>query len=367
MFRKFAARNFRCFQDFKFEPLARVNLIVGENNVGKTALLEALNLHCLPSVTENAFGANFLRGASGSNAAIWRELDWLFYEKRIKDEIELESVHDAAGKSELRVRLVQPEERSLLPAKPNGESQSDLNVGATTAGLNELTMVYEDRKGEEYTSRARLVPVETMSYSSNIDPLEIKFSSSNVEPFGRAVRVLKHLRFPDAYAELYSALVEAGRESELLSALQALDPRIRRLELLYRGNLPVFHVDIGNIPLMPLFHMGEGITHVLSWLLVIKTYENGTVLIDEFENGLHYGALVDAWKAVGAAARNSNVQVFATTHSWECVKAAHNAFAESGEDEFRLHRLERRDGDIVAITYDQEQLATSVEFGFEVR
>ena len=97
------------------------------------------------------------------------------------------------------------------------------------------------------------------------------------------------------------------------------------------------------------------------------TAKDGTVLIDEFENGLHYSALVDAWKAVGAAARQSNVQVFATTHSWECVLAAHRAFAESDEDDFRLHRLERRDGEVVALTYDQEQLDTAIEFNFEVR
>ena len=162
-------------------------------------------------------------------------------------------------------------------------------------------------------------------------------------------------------------MVEAGREEELLPSLQALDPRIRRLELLYRANKPMLYADIGNGQLVPLLYMGEGLGYVLSWQLAVMTAKDGTVLIDEFENGLHYGALVDAWKAVGAAARQSNVQVFATTHSWECVLAAHRAFAESDEDDFRLHRLERRDGEVVALTYDQEQLDTAIEFNFEVR
>ena len=63
MFRKFTVRNFRCFRDIEIEPLARVNLIAGRNNVGKTALLEALNIHSAPSTPERVFAANFLRGA----------------------------------------------------------------------------------------------------------------------------------------------------------------------------------------------------------------------------------------------------------------------------------------------------------------
>ena len=166
-------------------------------------------------------------------------------------------------------------------------------------------------------------------------------------PSGRAVLVLKNPRFSEEHAQRYSALVEAGREEELLPSLQALDPRIRRLELLYPANKPMLYVDIGSDQLVPLTYMGEGLGYVLYLQLAIMTANNGTVLIDEFENGLHYVALVDAWKAVGIAARQSSVQVFATTHSWECVLAAHRAFAESDEDDFRLHRLERRDGEVV--------------------
>ena len=183
----------------------------------------------------------------------------------------------------------------------------------------------------------------------------------------RVALVLKNPRFSEEHAKRYSDLVEARREEELLPPLRALDPRIRRLELLFPANKPMLYVDVGSDQLVPLTYMGEGLGYVLSWQLAIMTANNGTVLIDEFENGLHYAALVDAWKAVGAAARQSNVQVFATTHSWECVLAAHRAFAESDEDEFRLHRLERRDGEVVALTYDQEQLDTAIEFNFEVR
>jgi AAA15 family ATPase/GTPase len=46
MYQSFAVHNFRCFSTLAMADLERVNLIAGVNNVGKTALLEALFLHC---------------------------------------------------------------------------------------------------------------------------------------------------------------------------------------------------------------------------------------------------------------------------------------------------------------------------------
>ncbi len=353
MLRKFSVRNFRCLRELDIEPFARVNLIVGENNVGKTALLEALFLSLNPGNPEAPWNVNHSRGVRGNLADSWQELVWLFYAKQTAASIELISKNSQEKNNALRIRLVEPEERLLVPTETDGAEQTNVDMLAAVAQSNVLKLEYTDHTGKDCTSQAHLVPGGISSSSVNNPP------SSNV------VLVLKNPRFSEEHAQRYSALVEAGREEELLPSLQALDPRIRRLELLYPANKPMLYVDIGQ--LIPLLYMGEGLGYVLSWQLAVMTAKDGTVLIDEFENGLHYSAQVDAWKAVGAAARQSNVQVFATTHSWECVLAAHRAFAESDEDDFRLHRLERRDGEVVALTYDQEQLDTAIEFNFEVR
>lgn len=42
MYKYFKINNFRCFEKLELPELERVNLIVGKNNVGKTALLEAI-------------------------------------------------------------------------------------------------------------------------------------------------------------------------------------------------------------------------------------------------------------------------------------------------------------------------------------
>ena len=48
MWQNFTVKNFRGFTNLSLRPLARVNLIAGKNNTGKTALLEAMHLYAYP-------------------------------------------------------------------------------------------------------------------------------------------------------------------------------------------------------------------------------------------------------------------------------------------------------------------------------
>lgn len=102
-------------------------------------------------------------------------------------------------------------------------------------------------------------------------------------------------------------------------------------------------------------------------VLHIGNAPDGVVLVDEIENGLHHSILPKVWRAIGEVAREFNTQVFATTHSRECIVAAHRAFTESEVYDFRLHRLERLKETIRAVTYDREALEAAIETGLEVR
>lgn len=104
-----------------------------------------------------------------------------------------------------------------------------------------------------------------------------------------------------------------------------------------------------------------------SLVIHVGNAPKGVVLVDEIENGLHYSILPRVWKAVGEVARQFDTQIFATTHSMECIVAAHKAFSESEHYDFRLHRLERTGDTVHTVTYDQETLDAAIETGLEVR
>ena len=76
--------------------------------------------------------------------------------------------------------------------------------------------------------------------------------------------------------------------------------------------------------------------------------------------------LPDVWKLIFKTAKELNVQVFATTHSKDCIEAFAQAAVDSPEDGM-LIRLERHGEKIVAKTIEEENLVLAVDYGAEVR
>jgi hypothetical protein len=165
----------------------------------------------------------------------------------------------------------------------------------------------------------------------------------------------------------FGEIEKAKREGEILPALRMIEPHLVRLSSPPLAGESVIHGDIGLSRLVPLPFMGEGIRRLLSIVLAIANAPGGVVLIDEIENGLHYSVMKDVWKAIALAARQMDVQVFATTHSWECVLHAHEGFSEGDVYDLRLYRLDRNDGRIDVVSYDRDMIETALGTGLEVR
>jgi hypothetical protein len=159
----------------------------------------------------------------------------------------------------------------------------------------------------------------------------------------------------------------AKRTRELVEVLQAIEPRLRDIEALPAPSGMRLYGDIGLPRLVLLGDMGGGINRLTSLALALWNSQSGTVLIDEVENGLHHAVLRSVWRIIGEAARRFDVQVFATTHSMECIAAAHEAFTAACAEDFRVHRLQRLRDRVHHFIYDEEGLRAALETGLEVR
>ena len=93
----------------------------------------------------------------------------------------------------------------------------------------------------------------------------------------------------------------------------------------------------------------------------------GILLIDEIENGLHHSALKEVFSSLYVLALQFDVQIIATTHSAECIRAAHAALADSGEIGFVYHRIDRNKDGVRAVHFDREMTDTAIDYGLEVR
>ena len=114
--------------------------------------------------------------------------------------------------------------------------------------------------------------------------------------------------------------------------------------------------------------MGDGMYRFLLLSLTIVTAENGVLLVDEIETGLHYEAQTDMWRLILETAKELNVQVFATTHSWDCIAAFQEALSQVEDKSIgKLFRLDNKYGNIRAVEYNAEDLDIAVRNSIEVR
>ncbi|MEW6716044.1 MAG: AAA family ATPase [Chloroflexota bacterium] len=360
MYQSFKVSKFRCFRELTLADLGRVNLVAGVNNVGKTALLEALFLHCgahNPALTLNV---NAFRGIESIKLEFgrWGETPWdsLFSEFDTSKIVELAGENEQTGHRTLRLRVIrQPQE--LVKIGQSIQHSPDEPEGVPLSSEIAQVLELECTEGEQ---RRRYYMVH--------DQKGVRVEPIPPPPPFPAFFLAARMRIPLAEdAERFGKLEIIGRQDALLKALQVIEPRLRRLAVVVAGGAPMMHGDIGLGRLLPLPVMGEGMARLASLVLAIGNASKGVVLVDEIENGLHHSILPKVWRAIGEVARQFNTQVFTTTHSLECIVAAHRAFSESERYDFRLHRLERVNETIHAVTYDQETLEAAIETGLEVR
>jgi hypothetical protein len=360
MYQSFWVRNFRCFEDLSLSDLARVNLIAGENNMGKTSLLEALFLHCGAYNPALTMRLNSFRGIELVKVEFgrWVETPWdsLFGGFDTSKTAEFVGENDATGRRIVQLRVARkPEEFVRI-----SQSIQHGPMGSESAPLSSETVQVLELEYQEGTRSGR--------YYLIFDQKGIRSDPIPPSPPFPAFFLAARVRIPLAEdAERFGKLETIGQQDVLLKALQVIEPRLQRLAVVVVAGMPMIHGDIGIGRLVPIPLMGDGMARLASLVLAVSNAVNGVVLLDEIENGLHHSILTDVWRAIGEVARRFRAQVFATTHSLECIVGAHRAHAKNDTYDFRLHRLERTKEAIRAVTYDREALAAAVETGLEVR
>ena len=359
-------QNYRGINDLTINDLGRVNLIVGANNVGKTSVLEALALlrmhrdeYELKQILESR---GYVAGESESGA--------------------LTSMCASSGEGHFHVR-----------AHSDNESIHDL-LGATNIGLEGGHRKYI-ANAAHYVSVGSLrlslhFPGEALSWywgGQNVQALSnfggasrgldlnptTRFPKQDeVGPFGEVAFIpgstrVRNRLLPEYMTELRRQFVF----DPIVTALREFDARIRDVQVAASESKTSIDVELfgddGKRFALPWTAIGDGVRRLWEMLIVLPRARNGIGLIDEVDIGIYFENLPKLWRAIDSISGNSELQIFATTHSWECVDAAKAVFEASGSDDFRLIRLERRDGKIEAVVGRLNQVEAAMALGLELR
>ena len=353
-------RNFRAFHDLKIEHLGRVNLLVGKNNVGKTSLLEALQLYASRASTPT-FIWEIMRTRHEVKQPFVNVRDMLVALKYL-----------FYGRNDIKPGL-QPIQ--IGPINSPQEMLSiaiDWSITETRDGTLH-TRLLEPR--EDYTAD-NLAPRFTIqaagaTLSYPIDPSlrqGILRLNSNEIP---CVLTPAHGLSGHRLIELWDGIALTKFEADVLAALRLIAPGLVNLNFISTPlsggeRIPIVKIKDSDEPL-PLYSLGDGMLRALGISLALVNAKDGILLIDEFENGLYYSVQPDLWRLIFQVARRLNVQVFATTHSWDCIKAFQQAAQENAQEEGIVIRLSIRKGAVNVTLFDEEELGIATREQIEVR
>lgn len=347
MIQKLTIHGFRCFRELSVEPLKRVNLFVGQNNAGKTSLLEAVELVAIGGVE------GLVRSAVRRDEDVLRRFEsGEEYKEHVVDPSHLFFGHELkVGKS---FSIEADRERRWVKCTVEHASE-DMETLI-------LTLCFESHVTASQGKNQRL----TISPSGGVLPPPGYLA----EPKPRVNFLDPRLSGTGQLGKLWEALVLTPEEDEVVEALKIIEPRIERLAVLgeTRGGPAKILLKLDGIEQrIPLGTLGGGIRSLLALVLNLFSARGGFLLVDEIDTGLHYSVMVDMWRLVVETATRLDIQVFATTHSLDCVDALarlRNKYPKIAE-EITLHRVEKDASQTVV--YDVDELVIAAESEIEVR
>lgn len=342
--REISIASFRGLKEVKLEELGQVNLLVGGNNSGKTSILEAIAvLHAgtdLRKWLNVAFAREVRTLVAGPPAMATADvLSWMFpsNDRDLWD-------HTHAGKIDIQAEMdfgtcriiaglepiagYYPKEdldaaggpRHAYERDEAGEPIPDtgIKISIHHKGLNEDSLLSENFVDHHIWSKLGLRTV--------FRKRSIGVSVEYIPPYGH--------RSSTQNLSALSKVQRTDRMGELSELMSNLDPRISGIELVPSENRfrPVVAVRLSDRSLVPASVMGDGVRRGLSIALSMLSAKSGVVLIDEIEAGFHVGAFSKVFDWLLNAAKQNNVQVFATSHSLEAIEE----IARSNDDAYGL-------------------------------
>ena len=348
-------KDFKCFKKLIVPEFGRITLIGGRNNVGKTALLEALFLFLDRGRIDRIlrqYGWRGIEGVISTPEAMWAPI---FYDYDMNHEIIISISIDGkpeTAKFSYNPKFVPPAPTTTTPLEKRQISTDEkpvtsfsLDIEYCNNGTKEQSHLFIDPQGKP---------------ALQIDYAHISGHPSHFLPSK------KHISSKQT-ADEYSKLAKEGRESEAIDFLRIIEPRLETLKVITEGPSISVHGKLqGYSHSFPIHFMGEGMEKLLNLLVGMVCSKGGCVFVDEMENGLHYSALPAIWKAIGQAIRKYDCQLITTTHSYECLQAAHEGLSEMPED-FRYIRLHRKDDEISAKLSNYDMISTALKTNLEVR
>jgi AAA15 family ATPase/GTPase len=379
MIKNIKINNYKCFKNFEIKAFKRINILVGNNNSGKTSLLEALAL-LDPKTFEQKNKLIFMFCHVEFNRRVYNigkpinNYSIFFNKRNIEKSIFIEADFNSLKK----------------------DSKNDFTVKFENKIINEII---DFPKGRPDSNSIKLLQYElqynpafcksilaTYKFSNKENLLKLGVSSigtynDNVEDFDDFDVIFKKINDEVDVVKNWTQIINKNGvkiEEKFVKLLQNFDGDIEAIranqdELDFYKKNPE---DKKSPFVVPLSSMGEGFKRFFDIIVTLELMNNNKpqiLCIDEIDNGLYYDKQDLFWEQISKLCEEKNIQLFATTHSYEALQSilecGTKLYPKKGEfDEvFNISKLIKFENEIKCFRYNQALLAARIENQMETR
>lgn len=373
--RDLCINDFRGLGRFEMKNLGRINLIVGENNSGKTTILEAVNILMAYGNAIPLWSVLSRRGEvvwDGGTREWQADARRLFLGHHIP--IGASFLLSAAG-GENEIELIAEIQEDELDQSSLGSSPPPPLVDPSEVLLSSRVLTLAWRSSPSSQKRASVI---SFSGAGGLAFETIRRASRTYSGYDFPIRWISAATLtPEFVTSFFQEIVLTPEEDLVVEALRIIEPTIERVAPTRSGQgtngsayspRAEFFVRLKDVKdRIPIGSMGDGIWRMLGLALHVVHSRDGILLIDDVDTGLHHTVLEDLWRFLDAAARRYHIQIFATTHSRDCYEslAAICDEAESEAGDVTIQRIER--GRDKAVAYSEPLIIAAARHDVEVR
>ena len=369
-------KSFRGIKEFELNNASKVNVILGQNNSGKSSILEAIFLltgYNNPQLvlTVDVF-RNLLHNELNDFRFIFYNLD---YNSRITLEADLypnnenrklEIIPKAGKKGKSVQKIDINSDTGITPSAGRQIAQNSMpsiddNLVNTLEFKSEVKTPHSSRQHNSATITVNKTLPNSLDFIN--DPGEKKIVSFKAIYHGASVK------FQDDIVQRLESLLIEKRKTALVNDLKIIEKNI--IDIITTKNSMIY-VDIGAERMLPANLMGDGFFKYLNIITKMHEVKGGVILIDEIENGLHFSSLKNLWRIILHYCNDFDIQVFVTTHSKEALIYLKEVLEEiemkAFQEEVKCYTISKlNDGILKAYPYDFSSFEYAIENDVEIR
>jgi AAA15 family ATPase/GTPase len=365
----FKVENFKKFDSLEVTDIGQFNLIVGDNNVGKTCLLEALLFDKRPKNTVNYFHDLLVKRRLVSS------LFMLLNETNEERNFETNTF-----------AYYQRDKQKLVKLKLDDINYSFENVNIEIGKS-------QDSKINDFIKKTELFEYDGINKKSKnwlvfridddirylLDLTSTYYADFINRPENHKIPNIPALMLNDEIENYLGKhydkiFIELDLSRKIAGVIKLLFPNIEIIEFQKQNNVsPIFAFSLMiKTKERSKFHnireYGEGLVRSIYIIIQILSSNSNKILVDEIDTGIHHKKLMPMWQTLLKICQQLAVQLFTTTHSQECAEAYVEAIKDLKiSKDCRLITLREQNEKVVSYTKSIEELDAALENDFNFR